>query len=151
ADFFGAVLRDDRADRVPDFVGSRVDDRLHQQLRVGNRLERRRLSPGAAARGERHEAHEKRERCDRFGHEPETYHNGNARRCTIRASRFMLSFIWDLWGAQLAVFTWLAVAFVAAILEVSIPHFGSAFVSAGAIVAAAAAYIGFSVPVQIGT
>jgi membrane-bound serine protease (ClpP class) len=63
----------------------------------------------------------------------------------------MLSVIWSLWGSQLAVFTWLAVAFVAAILEISIPHFGSAFVSAGAIAAAAAAYLGFSVPMQIGT
>jgi len=63
----------------------------------------------------------------------------------------MLSFIWSLWGSELAVFTWLAVAFVAAILEVSIPHFGSAFVSAGAIAAAAAAYLEFSVPMQIGT
>ena len=63
----------------------------------------------------------------------------------------MLSFIWSLWGSELAVFAWLAVAFVAAILEVSIPHFGSAFVSAGAIAAAAAAYLEFSVPMQIGT
>ena len=66
----------------------------------------------------------------------------------------MLSIIgslWSLWGSQLAVFTWLALAFVAAILEVSIPHFGSAFVSAGAIAAAAAAYLGMSVPMQIGT
>src|SRR5262245_65982501 len=63
----------------------------------------------------------------------------------------MLSFIWSLWGSQLAVFAWLSVAFVAAILEVSIPHFGSAFVSAGAIAAAAAAYLGFSIPLQIGT
>ena len=63
----------------------------------------------------------------------------------------MLSTIWSLWGSELAVFSWLAVAFVAAILEVSIPHFGSAFVSAGAIAAAAAAYLGASVPMQIGT
>ena len=63
----------------------------------------------------------------------------------------MLSFIWSLWGSELAVFTWLAVAFVAAILEVSIPHFGSAFVSAGAIAAAASAFFGFSIPIQIAT
>ncbi len=63
----------------------------------------------------------------------------------------MLSILWSLWGTQFAVFAWLAVAFVAAILEVSIPHFGSAFVSAGAIAAAAAAYLGVSVPMQIGT
>ena len=62
----------------------------------------------------------------------------------------MMSFLWSLWGSQLAVFAWLLVAFIAAILEVSIPHFGSAFVSAGAIAAAGAAYLGFSVPMQIG-
>ena len=45
---------------------------------------------------------------------------------------------------------WLAVATIAAILEVSVPHFGSAFVSAGAVAAAAAAYLGFSVATQIG-
>jgi membrane protein implicated in regulation of membrane protease activity len=63
----------------------------------------------------------------------------------------MLSILWSLWGTQFAVFTWLVVAFVAAILEVSIPHFGSAFVSAGAIAAAAAAYLEFPIPMQIGT
>jgi membrane-bound serine protease (ClpP class) len=62
----------------------------------------------------------------------------------------MLSVIWSLFGSDIAVFTWLAIAFVAAILEVSIPHFGSAFVSAGAIAAAAGAYLGFSAPMQIG-
>src|SRR5262249_62054363 len=71
---------------------------------------------------------------------------------TSAALRFhMLSAIWSLWGSELAVFSWLAIAFVAAILEVSIPHFGSAFVSAAAIAAAAAAYLGFSIPMQIGT
>jgi len=62
----------------------------------------------------------------------------------------MLSAIWSLWGSDIAVFVWLIIAFVAAILEVSIPHFGSAFVSAGAIAAAAAAYLGASWPMQIG-
>jgi membrane protein implicated in regulation of membrane protease activity len=63
----------------------------------------------------------------------------------------LLSSLWSYWSSEIAVFAWLIVAFVAAILEVSIPHFGSAFVSAGAIAAAAAAYLGFSVPLQIGT
>ena len=63
----------------------------------------------------------------------------------------LLSSLWSYWSSEIAVFAWLSVAFVAAILEVSIPHFGSAFVSAGAIAAAAAAYLGFSVPLQIGT
>jgi membrane protein implicated in regulation of membrane protease activity len=43
---------------------------------------------------------------------------------------------------------WLAVAIVAAMIEVSVPHFGSAFVSAGAVAAAALAYFGFSIPAQ---
>jgi len=46
---------------------------------------------------------------------------------------------------------WLAVAFVAAVLEVSVPHFGSAFVSAGAIAAAAASFLGFGLSVQLTT
>ena len=43
---------------------------------------------------------------------------------------------------------WLAVATIAAILEVSLPHFGSAFVSAGGIAGAAAAYLGYGVEAQ---
>ena len=43
---------------------------------------------------------------------------------------------------------WLAVAIVAAIIEVSVPHFGSAFVSAAALAAAAAAYFAFGIPAQ---
>ena len=52
--------------------------------------------------------------------------------------------------SELAALVWLAVAFVAAIVEVSVPHFGFAFVGAGAIAAAAAAFLGFGVPVQFG-
>jgi membrane protein implicated in regulation of membrane protease activity len=44
---------------------------------------------------------------------------------------------------------WLSVAFVAAIIEVSVPHFGSVFVTIGAIAAAAAAYFDFAVPAQV--
>jgi membrane protein implicated in regulation of membrane protease activity len=55
------------------------------------------------------------------------------------------------WAAQLGTLAWLAVAFVSAIVEVSIPHFGFAFVSAGAVAAAAAAYLGFGVAPQIAT
>src|SRR5919199_5888795 len=54
-----------------------------------------------------------------------------------------------MWSFELTAFGWLAVAFVAAILEVSIPHFGSAFVSAGAIAAAVIAFLGFALPIQI--
>jgi membrane protein implicated in regulation of membrane protease activity len=46
---------------------------------------------------------------------------------------------------------WLAVAIVAALIEVSVPHFGSAFVSAGAVAAAAGAYFGVGVPAQFAT
>src|SRR3954470_18418551 len=44
---------------------------------------------------------------------------------------------------------WLLVAFVATIFEVSVPHFGSAFVSAGAIAAAAAFFLEFGPSVQL--
>ncbi|MGH9140184.1 MAG: NfeD family protein [Vicinamibacterales bacterium] len=63
----------------------------------------------------------------------------------------LLSGWFSQWAAEVGSLSWLAVALVAAILEVSIPHFGSAFVSAGAIAAAAAAFLGFGVPMQIGT
>ena len=63
----------------------------------------------------------------------------------------ILSSLFSTWAAQVATLSWLGVAFVAAILEVSIPHFGSAFVSAGAVAAAAAAYLGFDIPFQIAT
>jgi membrane protein implicated in regulation of membrane protease activity len=53
--------------------------------------------------------------------------------------------------SELSAFVWLAVAFVAAIIEVSVPHFGFAFVGAGAIAAAGVAFLGFGVPVQLGT
>jgi inner membrane protein len=52
---------------------------------------------------------------------------------------------------ELAALAWLAVAFVAAVIEVSVPHFGSAFVSAAAIAAAVVAYLGFNVPIQFAT
>ena len=62
--------------------------------------------------------------------------------------------MWDFfanWVREFTVLAWLAAAFVAAVIELSVPHFGSAFISAGAIAAAASAFFGFSVPVQIGT
>jgi membrane protein implicated in regulation of membrane protease activity len=46
---------------------------------------------------------------------------------------------------------WLGVAFVAAIVEVSIPHFGSMFVGIGAVAGAAAALLGYGVSVQLAT
>ena len=55
------------------------------------------------------------------------------------------------WVREFTVLSWLALAFVAAVVEVSIPHFGSAFVSAGAIAAAGTAFFDFGVPAQIGT
>jgi len=63
----------------------------------------------------------------------------------------ILSTLFASWAAQIGALTWLGLALVAAILEVSVPHFGCAFISLGAVVAAAAAFLGFSVPVQIAT
>src|SRR5215208_3733362 len=45
---------------------------------------------------------------------------------------------------------WLGLAFVAAVIEVSIPHFGSMFISLGAVAGAAAALLGFDIPIQVG-
>jgi len=56
-----------------------------------------------------------------------------------------------MWPFEITALGWLAVAFVAAIVEVSVPHFGSAFVSAGAIAAAAVAFLGFGVSTQLAT
>jgi membrane protein implicated in regulation of membrane protease activity len=53
------------------------------------------------------------------------------------------------WASELTALVWLAVAFVAAVVEVTLPHFGFAFVGAGAIVAATAAFFGFSPQVQL--
>jgi membrane protein implicated in regulation of membrane protease activity len=53
-----------------------------------------------------------------------------------------------MWPFQFTALTWIAVAFVAAVLEISVPHFGSAFVSAGAVAAATAALLGFGMSTQ---
>jgi membrane protein implicated in regulation of membrane protease activity len=66
----------------------------------------------------------------------------------------MIWMLWQFlanWASEMSALTWLAVAFVAAILEVSVPHFGSAFVSIGAIAAAAVAYFGFGPAAQLVT
>jgi membrane protein implicated in regulation of membrane protease activity len=55
------------------------------------------------------------------------------------------------WAAEVGSLSWLAVALVAAVIEVSVPHFGCAFVSAGAVAAAGAAFFGYGVAVQIAT
>ena len=54
------------------------------------------------------------------------------------------------WFAEVSTLGWLGLALVAAIVEVSVPHFGFAFVSLGAVAAAVAAYFGASIIVQIG-
>ena len=56
-----------------------------------------------------------------------------------------------MWSFQFTALGWLAVAFVAAILEVSIPHFGSAFVSAAAVAAGAVAFLGYPLSAQLST
>jgi membrane protein implicated in regulation of membrane protease activity len=62
----------------------------------------------------------------------------------------LLSDLFAQWAAEVGSLSWLAIALVAAILEVSLPHFGCVFVSAGAVAAAAAAFFGFGVAAQIG-
>jgi membrane protein implicated in regulation of membrane protease activity len=57
--------------------------------------------------------------------------------------------MWQLFEAT--ALGWLAVAFVAAIVEVSVPHFGSMFISLGAVAGAAAALLGYGVPAQFAT
>jgi membrane protein implicated in regulation of membrane protease activity len=44
---------------------------------------------------------------------------------------------------------WVALAILAAIIEVSIPHFGVVFVSVGAVAAAIVSALGFGLPAQI--
>jgi membrane protein implicated in regulation of membrane protease activity len=51
---------------------------------------------------------------------------------------------------QIPALAWLGLAVIAAIVEVSVPHFGSFFVSLGAIAAAVAAYLGFGAAMQFG-
>lgn len=64
--------------------------------------------------------------------------------------------MWDLlsdwiasWVSQLSALVWLIVAFVSFIVEVSIPHFGFAFVGTGALAAAALAFFGVAVSLQL--
>jgi membrane protein implicated in regulation of membrane protease activity len=63
----------------------------------------------------------------------------------------LLSDWFGQWAAEVGSLSWLAVALVAAVIEVTLPHFGCAFISAGAVAAAAAAFFGLSVGAQIGT
>jgi hypothetical protein len=69
----------------------------------------------------------------------------------IDALLSMLLRYFSNWAAEVGTLAWLALAFVSAIVEVTVPHFGFAFVSAAAIAAAAAAYLGFGIPPQIAT
>jgi len=61
----------------------------------------------------------------------------------------MLTLLSMAWSSELAALVWLVVALIAAIIEVSIPHFGFGFVSIGAIAAAAMAYVGYGVTPQM--
>lgn len=69
----------------------------------------------------------------------------------IRAILDMLSRLFSMWASEFATLIWLGIAFVSAMVEVSIPHFGFAFVGAGAVAAAAVAFLGFSVALQVAT
>ena len=76
---------------------------------------------------------------------------GNARRHG-RCSAYDRATLLRMWASELGgARAGSAVAFVAAIIEVSVPHFGSVFVSVGAIAAAAVAFFGFGVPAQVAT
>src|SRR5438874_2470815 len=55
------------------------------------------------------------------------------------------------WFSQITAVVWLILAFISFVVEVSVPHFGFAFVGAGALVAAAMAFFGFGVPAQLGS
>ena len=61
----------------------------------------------------------------------------------------MLTLLSMAWSSELAALVWLAVALVAAIIEVSVPHFGFGFVSIGAVAGAAMAYFGYGVTPQM--
>ena len=56
-----------------------------------------------------------------------------------------------MWPFEATALGWLGVAFVAAIVEVSVPHFGSMFISLGAVAGAAVALLGYGVSVQFAT
>jgi membrane protein implicated in regulation of membrane protease activity len=55
-----------------------------------------------------------------------------------------------MFGFENMPLVWIAVAIVAAVVELALPTFGFIFVSAGAVVAAIAAWLGASVTVQVG-
>jgi membrane protein implicated in regulation of membrane protease activity len=55
-----------------------------------------------------------------------------------------------MWPFEANALGWLGVAFVAAIVEVSVPHFGSMFVSLGALAGAGLALLGFGMSAQLG-
>jgi membrane protein implicated in regulation of membrane protease activity len=61
----------------------------------------------------------------------------------------MLTLLSMAFSSEIAILVWLAAALVAAIVEVSIPHFGFGFVSIGAIAGAAMAYFGYGVTAQM--
>src|SRR5438094_56875 len=52
---------------------------------------------------------------------------------------------------EFAALAWLVVAFIAAVIEVTVPHFGFMFVSAGAVAAATVAFFGYPLAGQFGT
>src|SRR5262249_49410549 len=78
---------------------------------------------------------------------------GHACRASALPGILMASFVGSLfasWLSEVATLAWLGLALAGAIVEVSIPHFGFAFVSAASVAAAVAAYFGFGIIPQIG-
>jgi membrane protein implicated in regulation of membrane protease activity len=53
-----------------------------------------------------------------------------------------------MWDLDAATYGWLAVAIAAAVFEVASPHFGSIFITAGALVAAVVAYLDYGLLAQ---
>jgi membrane protein implicated in regulation of membrane protease activity len=53
------------------------------------------------------------------------------------------------WSSELAALVWLGAALIAAIIEVSVPHFGFGFVSIGAVAGAGMAFFGYGVTAQM--
>ena len=55
-----------------------------------------------------------------------------------------------MWLFEPTALGWLGIAIVAAVVEISVPHFGLMFVGLGAVAGAAAALLGYGVPIQVG-
>jgi membrane protein implicated in regulation of membrane protease activity len=53
-----------------------------------------------------------------------------------------------MWDIEFTVFSWIALAFVAGIVEIASPHFGLLFVAIGAVAAALVTFLGYGIAAQ---